>query len=131
MAAFLQEGLPAHIGTRNADLQPSGARVTAVKVDADGEHVTVYVPSAAAPPLLDDLRANGQVAVVFARPADERSCQVKGTFINSWTPSADEDAFVKEQWGRCLQALEVIGYPRAGTESWTMWPCVAVKFRAN
>jgi hypothetical protein len=131
MAAFLQEGLPTHIGTRNADLEPSGARVTAVKVDADGEHVTVYVPLVAAAPLLDDLGANGQVAVVIARPADERSCQVKGTFVESWTPSADEEPFVMQQYERCLQALEVVGYPRSGTEGWRMWPCVAVRFRAN
>ena len=131
MAAFLQEGLPTHIGTRNADLEPSGARVTAVKVDADGEHVTVYLPVVAAPPLLDDLRANGQVAVVAARPADERSCQVKGTFVESWTPSAEEEAFAAQQYARALQAVEVVGIPRSGSESWRMSPCVAVRFRAN
>ena len=131
MAAFLQEGLPTHIGTRNADLEPSGARVTAVTVDADGEHVTVYVPVVAAPPLLDDLRANGQVAVVVARPADERSCQVKGTFVESWTPSAEEEAFAAQQFVRALQAVEVVGIPRSGSESWRMSPCVAVRFRAN
>jgi hypothetical protein len=131
MAAFLQEGLPIHIGTRNADLEPSGARVTAVKVDADGEHVTVYVPLVAGAPLLDDLRANGQVAIVIARPADERSCQVKGTFVESWTPSADEEAFARQQYERALQAVEVVGIPRNGSESWQMSPCVAVRFRAN
>lgn len=131
MAAFLQEGLPTHIGTRNAALEPSGARVTAVKVDADGEHVTVYVPLVASGPLLDDLRANGQVAVVVARPADERSCQVKGTFVESWTPGADEEAFAAQQYARALQAVEFVGIPRSGSDSWTMSPCVAVRFRAN
>ena len=131
IAAFISEGLPAHIATRNARLEPSGARVTAVSVDEASEHVTVYVPATVAPPLLDDLRANGQVAVVFSRPADERSCQVKGVFVDSWTPSADEEALIRRQWERCLDSLEVVGYPRAGTASWSMMPCVAVRFRAE
>jgi hypothetical protein len=131
MAAFLQEGLPAHIATRNAQLEPSGARVAAIRVDADGEHVTVFLPAVAAPPLLDDLRDNGQLAVVLARPVDERSCQVKGSFVASWTPTADEDTFIREQFDRALASLERVGIPRAGNEGWQMWPCVAVRFRAE
>jgi hypothetical protein len=131
IAAFIQEGLPTHIATRNALLEPSGARVTAVTVDDDLEHVTVYVPTVAATPLLDDLRANGQVAVVLARPIDERSCQVKGVFVDSWTPSAEEESVVGRQWEQCVRALEAIGYPRATLAGWLMTPCVAVRFRAE
>jgi hypothetical protein len=131
IAAFISEGLPTHIATRSATLQPSGARVTAVTVDDDREHVIVYVPVVVAPPLLDDLRANGQVAVVFARPVDERSCQVKGVFVDSWTPSADEEAIVKQQWERCLDSIGLVGYSRVATASWSMMPCVAVRFRAE
>ena len=36
LAAFLEDGLSIHIATRNADLEPNGARVAAVKVEADG-----------------------------------------------------------------------------------------------
>jgi hypothetical protein len=131
MAAFLREGLPTHIATRNAQLEPSGARVTAIKVDADGEHVTVFLPAIAAPPLLADLRDNGQVAVVLARPIDERSCQVKGTFVESWTPTADEEVFAREQFERALASVERVGIPRVGSAAWQMWPCVAVRFRAE
>jgi hypothetical protein len=131
MAAFLQEGLPAHIATRNAQLEPSGARVTAVRVEADREHVTVFLPTVAASPLLENLRDNGQLAVVLARPIDERSCQVKGRFIESWTPTADEEAFARDQFERGLTAVERVGIPRAGSDAWQMWPCVAVRFRAE
>src|ERR1044071_9849401 len=117
MAAFLEEGGPSHIATRSADLEPSGARVTAVKVEADREHLTVYVPAVAAPPLLANLKSNGQAAVVFVRPADERSCQVKGTYVDSWPPSEAEEAFIGEQYEKCLRSLEVIGLPRSGMAS--------------
>src|SRR5690606_13445323 len=39
LAAFLEEGLVIHIATRSAALEPDGARVLAVKVDEDGEHL--------------------------------------------------------------------------------------------
>lgn len=131
MAAFLQEGGPTHLATRNADLEPSGARVTAVKVESDREHLTIYVPVVAAPPLLADLKANGQAAVVFVRPADERSCQVKGTFVDTWAPSEAEESHITDQYEKCLQSLEVVGYPREGVATWKMFPCVAVRIRAT
>jgi len=131
MAAFLQAGLPIHIATRDASLRPSGARVTAVKVDDDLEHLLAYVPKVAAEPILADLADNGQVALVFVRPADERSCQVKGVFVETRAVSARERAFVQEQYERCHESLEVIGYPREGTETWRMWPCVAVRLRVT
>ncbi|MCI0435569.1 MAG: hypothetical protein L0271_18280, partial [Gemmatimonadetes bacterium] len=59
LASFLQEGLGIHIGTRNARLDPNGARAAAVKVEADGEHVAVYVAEIAARRVLPDLEANG------------------------------------------------------------------------
>ena len=56
LAAFLQEGLAINIGTRNARLEPNGARVVAVTVDDDGPHLVAYVPDAAAAQVLPDLR---------------------------------------------------------------------------
>ena len=131
MAAFLQEGLPIHIATRNADLQPSGARVTAVKVHADHQHIVAFVPKVSAAPILADLAANGQVALGFVRPADVRACQVKGVFVESRAVTARERAFVMEQYERRHASLEVVGYPRAGTTKWRMWPCVAVRLRVT
>ena len=78
LAAFLQEGVGIHIATRNAALRPNGTRALAVTVEADGLHVVVYVAEAAAARILPDLEANGQVAVGFGRPIDDRACQVKG-----------------------------------------------------
>ena len=44
LAAFLQEGIAIQIGTRNANLEPNGARVVAIKVEDDGQHVVAHVP---------------------------------------------------------------------------------------
>src|SRR5690349_19558841 len=95
LAAFLQEGIAIQLGTRNDRLEPNGVRVVAVAVEADGRHLVAYVPAEAAPQVLPDLESNGQAAVVFARPPDERACQVKGTFTGSRRASDAERASVE------------------------------------
>ena len=131
LAAFLEEGLVVHLGTRNAHLEPNGARVTAVMVDADGSHVTAYVPKVAAGRVLRDLEDNNLAALVFVRPTDDRACQVKGVFVGSRAASARERAAVIAQWDRVRQGLERVGFPRALSDSWTIWPSVALRVRVT
>ena len=80
LRAFIEGGVGIHIGSRTAVLEPNGARVTAVRVEEDLLHLLVYVPEVAASRVLPDLQANGAAAVVFARPIDDRACQIKGIF---------------------------------------------------
>ena len=131
LAAFLQEGIGIQFGTRNAALEPNGARVVAVRVDDDGSHLIAYVPKVAAPYLLPDLEANGQAALVFARPPDERACQVKGVYVEARPARTSERAFVASQWNRWVQRLGTIGLPPAAFENWTIWPCVAIRVRVT
>jgi len=131
LAAFLQEGVGIHIATRNGALRPNGARALAVTVEPDGLHVVVYVADAAAARILPDLEANGQVAVGFGRPIDDRACQVKGLFIGARPATEAERPAVSAQWDRFLGGLEQIGIPRAATRTWVTWPAVAIRLRAN
>jgi hypothetical protein len=131
LAAFLQEGVGIHIGTRNAALQPNGARAIAVRVEPDGEHLVVYVARVAAARILPDLESNGQAAVGFGRPVDDRACQVKGVFTGVREVTDDEGPAVLAQWDAFLGSLEKIGIPRAATRTWVTWPAVAIRLRAN
>jgi len=131
LAAFLQEGVGIHIATRNASLRPNGARALAVTVDADGLHVVVFVAEAAAARILPDLEANGQVAVGFGRPIDDRACQVKGLYLESRDAGDDDRPIVDAQWNGFLSSLEQIGIPRAMSRGWATWPAVAIRLRAN
>lgn len=131
LAAFLEEGIGIQIGTRDATLAPNGARVVAVRVEDDGTHLTVFVPSRAAPQVLADLEANGQAAIVFARPPDERSCQVKGVFAGLGKTGADDERFARDQWRRWLERLTTIGLPLATLEGWDAWPCAAIRIRVT
>ena len=131
LSDFLEEGLSIHIASRNDRLAPDAALVAALKVEAGGHHLVAFVPTVAVHPMLKNLRANGQVAVVCARPPDERGCQVKGTFVEARDAREDERALVVSQWERFRDRLEVIGLPRVATDGWVMWPCTAIRFRVQ
>ena len=131
LASFLQEGIAVHVGTRNERLEPSGARATAVQVDATGTFLTVFVPEIAGRHVLPDLESNGQAAVVFARPTDDRACQVKGELVEIRPAAPDERALIATQWEGFMVSLERIGIPRAVHALWPTWPSVAIRLRAT
>src|SRR5688572_19160835 len=121
LAAFLEEGIAIQLGTRNANLEPNGVRAQAVRIEDEGTHLVVYVPEIAMPQVRADLESNGHAAIVFARPPDERACQVKGTFAGFQTPSESDRQLVLDQWDRWLARLESIGYPRIAFAHWPTW----------
>jgi hypothetical protein len=131
LVEFLQQGLAINIGTRNARFEPSAAYVGAAIVDADRRHLTVYVPTVAAEAVLDDLHANGQAAVVFARPEDDRACQVKGTFVSARPATDDEEPLVFGQLEGFLRQVAIIGMPGESSRGWIVWPAVAVRLRVS
>ncbi len=131
LAAFLEEGIAIQIGTRSAGLEPNGARVVAVRVEANGTHIVAFVPERAIKVVTSDLEANGQAALVFARPPDERSCQVKGVFEGMDAAGSADEGFVRDQWRRWLERLTTIGLPLSTLEGWDVWPCVAVRLRVT
>jgi hypothetical protein len=131
LRAFLEGGVCIHIGSRTAALEPNGARVTAVRVEDDLLHLLVYLPEVAAGRVLPDLQANSAAAVVFARPVDDRACQIKGIFAGSRPARDDERSFVEQQWDGFLGNLEKIGIPRVGASGWLTWPSVVIRMRAT
>jgi hypothetical protein len=131
LAAFLEEGIAIQLATRNERLEPNGTRVVAASVDPTGTYVTAYVPEAAATHVLPDLESNGQAAIVFARPPDERACQLKGVFVGARAATADEREMVMAQRDRWLDRLASIGLARATFASWSPWPCVAIQVRVH
>jgi hypothetical protein len=131
LASFLQQGLGIHVGTRTAGLHPGGSRALAARVDPDGRSLVVYIARSGAERILPDLEDNGQIAVTFGRPEDERSCQVKGVVVATWDASDAERPAVSEQWDGFMRQLEHVGIPRAVAAGWATWPAVAVRLRVT
>ncbi len=131
LASFIHEGLAAHIGTRSDTLEPNGARVTAVRVDDDGEHVVAYIPTVAGLNVLADLESNGQAAITITRPFDDRSCQLKGVLTSSWVATEEERPIAMQQWEGFLAQLSLVGLPPIVATNWNAWPCMAVRIKVT
>lgn len=131
LVEFLQQGLAMHLGTRNGRLEPHGARVVAVAVDADSDGhsvITAYLPATGSEDVLADLDDNGQVALACARPSDDRACQVKGTMRQVRQAQPAELDELQRQWQGFVAQLGLVGIPQQAASGWSVWPSVAVQF---
>jgi hypothetical protein len=131
LAEFLQDGVGVHIGTRNAQFEPNGARAIAITVDPDGKHLDVYISEVAARRILPDLESNGAAAIVCARPVDDRACQVKGTFVEVKPVKASERDAAERQWNAFLDNLEYIGIPRVAASTWISEAQLAIRLKVT
>ncbi|HVL67495.1 MAG TPA: hypothetical protein VM364_09555 [Vicinamibacterales bacterium] len=131
LGRFLQQGLSIHVGTRDESLNPTGARAAAAIVEPGGQHLVVYVAEAAAARLLENLRSNGQIAIGFGRPEDERACQVKGMVLDIREAEASERATVEGQWQGLMEQFARIGIPPAVAAGWTYWPAQAIRVKVT
>jgi hypothetical protein len=129
LGAFLQEGVGIYIGTRNAALEPNGARALAARVEDGGTLVVIYIADVAVSRVLHDLESNGQAAVTFGRPVDERAIQVKGTFVNARPARDDERPILDAQWDDFTRSLQTIGVPPAARSAWPRWPATAIALK--
>jgi hypothetical protein len=131
LAALLHDGVGIHIGTRNQQLEPNGARAIAARVEDDGKHLVIFISSVAAARVLPDLESNGLAAVVFARPRDERACQVKGTFVSSREITPAERSAALAQWNAFLESLDYIGIPPAAAATWINVADLAIRLKVT
>ena len=131
LTEFLEQGLAIHIGTRDARMRPNGCVVTAVRVEDEGRHLVAFIPKAVTPAVFDDLRSNGQAAISFTRPSDDKAVQVKGEFVAVEDVSEADQQFAMSQWEGFLRQLDLIGLPGKATATWTLWPCAAVRIRVT
>ena len=131
LTEFLEQGLAIHIGTRDAGLRPNGCVVTAVRVEDEGRQLVAFIPKAVTPAVFDDLQSNGQAALSFTRPSDDKAVQVKGEFVSMADASDADEQFAREQWSGFLKQLDLIGLPGKATTTWTLWPSVAVRVRVT
>lgn len=77
-AAFVTAGVSISVGSRNAEHFPNLTRGIGCRVDDGRARLAVFVVAEQSRELLDDIRANGHVAVVFSQPSTHRTVQLKG-----------------------------------------------------
>lgn len=77
-ARFLQGAVSIIAASRNAANQPELVRAHGCRVARDRRRVRLFLATTQAAALLEDVRRNGLIAVVFTEPGTHRSVQVKG-----------------------------------------------------
>jgi hypothetical protein len=111
-AAFIQSRVTINLGARDADNVATLTRALGCRVSADRRLVTVFVSVPRSRALLDDVRANGAIAVVITRPSTHQTIQLKGTDAVI-APIADGDrATIAEYVESFVEDLVGIGYKR-------------------
>jgi hypothetical protein len=111
-AEFIQGGVSVIIATRNARLVADLARGCGCRVSRDRRLVTVLVDPDRAEALLQDIRANGMIAVVFSQPSTHRTIQLKGSDARRARVAAGDRAVVERTLAGWIEDLTSVGYTR-------------------
>jgi hypothetical protein len=131
VAGFLQSGISLLVATRDAAHRPECGRAVGLRVEADREHVTVFVSQATGQRLVRDLTDNGQIAVVASHVVTHRTLQLKGS-TTSVRPATDVDrAFLDDYLERFSDLLELVGLPRSIVSRLNNWPATAATLRVR
>ena len=108
--AFIQGPVSVIVATRNAELAPDVVRGCGCRVSRDRRQVTVLIEPARASSLLDDIAANGLVAVVFSQPSTHRTIQLKGEDARLVPVTAADRAAARRHRQQWCADLASIGY---------------------
>jgi hypothetical protein len=109
-AAFIQGGVSVVVASRNADLVADVVRGCGCRVSRNRREVTVLVEPSRAGTLLDDIAANGMIAVVFSQPSTHRTIQLKGSDARVVAVAAADRAVAARHLRAWTDDLCRIGY---------------------
>lgn len=110
-AAFIVSGISISAASGRSGALPSLARATGCRLSDDRRTLSVLFGATASAGLLDDVRRSGMFAVVFSRPVDHRTLQIKGTDARIAPTEADDAARAARYVDTFVTGLEALGYP--------------------
>lgn len=124
---LLQTGVSIVVGTRDASLVPECTRAWGIRVDKNGQSVTIFLTETISRKTLQNLRENGQVAISCARPTDHMACQLKGR-LRAIRPAGPRDRTCRHRWGQDFRGeLIAIGVPAHLFDALIRDPALAVE----
>jgi len=126
IVTLLHTGVSVMVGTRDEALMPECTRAWGIRVAPDRDTMTILLAETFAGKTLDNLHANGTIAVSCTRPTDHLTCQLKGR-VRSIKPVTSNDRELSQRWHREFSVeLKAIGVPATLIEGWIVEPTVAV-----
>lgn len=110
--AHLQRSVSIIVASRDARLQPHVMRALGCRVERQPLRVVVLLAQEAAAELLDDVRANDRIAVVFSEPSTHRTVQIKGEQVSVSTATSTDRELARDYVDRMVAEISSIGYPQ-------------------
>jgi hypothetical protein len=120
----------AFAGTRDRDLVPYGHRVSAWRVGADEQTLTVLTPEAFTTRLVESLEQNGAFAVTIEQFPSHETYQFKGRYLRQRPAAAADVELVDRIRQRFVRNVRTIypSVPEAVFQAFILPPAVAVDF---
>jgi hypothetical protein len=112
-AAFIQGAVSVVVSARNDARVPDVLRGCGCTVARDRRHVTVLVEPGRSGDVLENLRANGMIAVVFSQPSTHRTLQLKGADATIASAGSGDLATAREHLAAWTEDMQKIGYTSA------------------
>jgi len=109
-AEFIQGPVSVIVASRNAELVADVVRGCGCRVSSNRRQVTVLVEPGRASSLLEDVTANGMIAVVFSQPSTHQTIQLKGTDARVVRVTAADRAVVRQHLHEWSEDLARIGF---------------------
>ena len=109
-AAFIQGAVSVVVSSRNSQHVPDVVRGCGCRISRDRRRVTVLVEAARAGSVLDDIAANGLIAVVFSQPSTHRTIQLKGSDARVARVTGADRVIAQRHLLAWVQDLQLIGY---------------------
>lgn len=117
LKSFLEGPVSVVVGTRDSRLVPEITRAWGPRVSEDRQRISLCVPLATSRKTLDNLEANGEIAVTFALPTNYRTFQLKGRHATAAEPDDTDLAAVGRHRDAFAVVNEPLGHPREYIES--------------
>ena len=117
LKTFLEGPVSVLVGTRDSRLVPEITRAWGPRVSEDGQRVSLCVPHATSRKTLDNLEANGEIAVTFSLPTNYRTIQLKGRRATAAEPDNTDLAAVERHRDAFAAVNEPLGQPRERVEA--------------
>lgn len=131
MVELLQTGVSIVVGTRDASLMPDCTRAWGLVIGKDRASVTIFLTETISRKTLENLKANGLIAISCTRPTDHAACQLKGR-LRSIRPANRQDRTLSQAWHKeFTQELVAIGIPAGVCEAWITEPALAVEIEVT
>ena len=96
-AALINRRVSIIVGSRDAGLRPHVMRAVGCRLSDDRRRATLLVPQRGGAEVLNDVRGNGRIAVVFSEPSSNRTVQLKGHDATV-VPCGPDDAALAERY---------------------------------